>query len=299
MDSNRSQPVLRTTGVVLMLVGLAVGFGGVWLISLGGSWYYVVAALCFLLTGALVFAGKPAALWVYALLVLGTLGWALWEIGLDWWALAPRGDVVFLIGAFLLLPFITRRLTRRGDRPPSAFRGGGLALTLSLVAALGVAAAAWFNDPHDLSGALPGPRADVPDDYAGVPAGGWHAYGRSSYGGRWSPLTQITPQNVDRLQVAWTYHTGDIRGPDDPVETTYEVTPLKIDDTVYLCTPHHYVIALDAETGRERWRFDPVLQGELALQHLTCRGVSYYAAPDAPAGAGCARRLYLPTVDAA
>lgn len=298
MENAGSQLMLRATASVLALAGLALGIGGVWLVGLGGSWFYVMAALGFVLTGGLLIGRRPAALWVYATLVFGTLGWALWESGLDWWALTPRGDVIVLIGAFLLLPFITRRLTHGGDRPPSAFRGGGLALTLSLVAGLGVAAAAWFNDPHDLVGTLPGRRAEVPNNYAGVPADEWHAYGRSSFGGRWSPLKQITPQNVGRLQVAWTFNTGDIRGPDDPVETTYEVTPLKIDDTVYLCTPHHLVIALDAETGKELWRFNPVLTGKFAMQHLTCRGVSYYAAPGAPDGADCARRLYLPTVDA-
>ena len=61
-------------------------------------------------------------------------------------------------------------------------------------------------------------------------------------------------------KVAWTYHTGDVRGPNDPGEATYEVTPLMIDDTVYICTPHNLVIALDAVTGKEKWRFDPHLK---------------------------------------
>ena len=68
------------------------------------------------------------------------------------------------------------------------------------------------------------------------------------------------PRNVDQLQIAWVFHTGDFRGKDDPVETTYEVTPLKIDGSLYLCTPHDLVFALDAETGREKWRYDPKIQ---------------------------------------
>jgi quinoprotein glucose dehydrogenase len=76
--------------------------------------------------------------------------------------------------------------------------------------------------------------------------------------------------------------------PGDPEETTFQVTPLKLGNRLYLCTPHQSVIALDATTGAEIWRYDPRVRGELALQHLTCRGLSYFegnaaAAPAAPA----------------
>ncbi|WP_119460065.1 glucose/quinate/shikimate family membrane-bound PQQ-dependent dehydrogenase [Rhodospirillaceae bacterium SYSU D60014] len=303
MNSGRLRPVLWISGIVIVLLGIALGAGGVWLIDLGGSWYYLLAGLGLVLTGLLLIVRRPAALWVYAIVVLGTLGWAVWEVGLDWWQLAPRGDVIFLIGLYLLMPWITRGLVRGPEgRAPAAWRGAGLPLAASLLIAGVVAVGSWFAEPHDIDGALPGPRADVPENYNGVPAGEWHAYGRSGYGDRWSPLDQITPENVDQLEVAWTYHTGDIRGPNDPLETTYEVTPLKIDDTVYLCTPHAFAIALDAETGEERWRFDPEVQGPLALQHLTCRGVSYHAAEgavdDAAGDTECARRIFLPTPDA-
>src|SRR5690606_42001468 len=72
---------------------------------------------------------------------------------------------------------------------------------------------------------------------------------------------------------------GDMRGqPGDPEETTFEVTPLKIGERLYLCTPHQSVLALDATTGKEIWRYDPQIRDQLALQHLTCRGLSYYDA---------------------
>src|SRR5690606_4895618 len=107
-------------------------------------------------------------------------------------------------------------------------------------------------------------------------AGQWHAYGGSGLGQRYSPLDQITPQNVAQLKEVWRYHTGDVRGrPGDPEETTFEVTPLKIGDRLFLCTAHQSVIALDATTGKEIWRYDPLIQPDLALQHLTCRGLSY------------------------
>jgi quinoprotein glucose dehydrogenase len=79
----RRSRVLLATSIVLTLMGLALGAGGIWLIVLGGSWYYAVAAVGFLLTALLLFGGRTAALPVYALLIAGTLAWALWEVGLD------------------------------------------------------------------------------------------------------------------------------------------------------------------------------------------------------------------------
>ena len=69
-------PVLIIAAILTLLIGLALAVGGIWLISLGGSWYYVISALGFLLTGVLLFMQRPAALWIYALVTAGTLGWA-------------------------------------------------------------------------------------------------------------------------------------------------------------------------------------------------------------------------------
>ncbi|MEF2073974.1 glucose/quinate/shikimate family membrane-bound PQQ-dependent dehydrogenase [Consotaella aegiceratis] len=278
-----ARPALWITGAILAIVGLGLAAGGLWLIVLGGSWYYAVAGAVLIVTAALLIGRRPAALWIYGLFVVGTLAWAWWEVGFDWWKLAPRGDVVVLIGLWLLTPWITRGLGRPTVRDaldrvrvhPGVFRGSGIVLTLALVLAVAAAAFSWVYDPPLRAGNLPERSAAMADDL-GVPDGEWHAYGRTAYGQRYSPLAQITPDNVAQLDVAWHYHTGDERGePGDPTETTYEVTPLKIGDRLYLCTPHQNVIALDAVTGKEVWRYDPKIQGELALQHLTCRGLSY------------------------
>lgn len=272
--------------VVVGLIGVVLTGGGVWLIVLGGSWYYLVAGLAFLGTAVLLAQRRPAAWGLYAVLVVGTLIWALREVGLDWWPLAARGDLVFVIGLLLLTPFVTNRLLDRTVPPPqrpSPLRGSGLALTAALSLALVVAVASWFIDVHATRGALPSARAAASEpspltptsQKPELPDGEWHAYGRTGWGQRYSPLDQITPENVDQLEVAWHYHTGDISQPGDPVETTFQVTPLKIGDLLYLCTPHQNVIALDATTGAEVWRYDPQILGDLALQHLTCRGLSY------------------------
>ena len=60
----------------------------------------------------------------------------------------------------------------------------------------------------------------------------------------------------------------------------YQVTPLVVQDMMYICTPFGTVIALDPVSGQERWRFDPQLQQPptQTTQHMTCRGVSYFDA---------------------
>ncbi|ASK36240.1 membrane-bound PQQ-dependent dehydrogenase, glucose/quinate/shikimate family [Alcanivorax sp. N3-2A] len=313
------------TGWILVLIGLVLGIGGIWLASLGGSLYYIAAAIGFLLSGALLAMRRPGALWIYALLILGTGVWAYWEVGLDWWALVPRGVVIVAIGIWLLMPWITRGVNARRRQPvPWGIAAGPLALMV--IAAAVMALLSLRADPHDLAGELPAAAGDAAVQDS-VPAGEWHAYGRTGHGQRYSPLNQITPDNVDQLKQAWIYHTGDVRGDGDPVETTYEVTPLKIDDTVYLCTPHHQVIALNADSGEQRWKFDPEIDKDISRQHQTCRGVSYFPGHDQPGvvtrsgdishegeamvaatgeadsaadhgGAFCQRRLYLPTADA-
>lgn len=269
--------------------------------SLGGAYFHLLLGLAFVLTGVLLRLARPAVLWFYAAVVLVSLGWALHEVGLDWWQLAPRGDVTIILGVILALPWVVRGLGSETGRR----KAGWTALGLSLILSVGVGVAAMLRPSHDLSGVVPEPSPSAASLDDGTPAGEWRAYGRTQYGQHYSPLAQITPGNVSQLQMAWTYHTGDIRSKSDPVEATYEVTPLMVGGTVYLCTPHDIVIALDAETGAQKWRFDPkVTVHREDMQHLTCRGVSYYdgsagaseAAGSAPSAA-CVRRLFLPTID--
>ena len=60
---------------------------------------------------------RPGALWIYALLILGTGLWSVWEVGLDWWALMPRGVVIVAIGLWLMTPWVTRDLNASGRQP--------------------------------------------------------------------------------------------------------------------------------------------------------------------------------------
>lgn len=308
MQLEKSRRAPWITGTLFALIGVALAIGGIWLITLGGSWFYLLAGAGFIVVAVMLWQRRPAALVVYALLLLATLGWSLWEAGLDWWPLATRLGMMFLLGIWLLLPWVRRSLEPADPRvsdpdTPARPSAPGLSLTAVVVVVLLVSAASWMTDPHRIEGEAPGARAGGGALVAEAPPGDWPVYGRNAAGQRYSPLDQITPGNVDELKVAWTYRTGDVRGqPGDPVETTFEVTPLKIDNRLFLCTPHQSVIALDATTGTEIWRLDPKIESELALQHLTCRGVSYYPGPAAGSTQtamtdSCTARLYMPTSD--
>jgi quinoprotein glucose dehydrogenase len=289
---------VTVTAVVLALIGLALfGFGSQ-LVMLGGSFYYVLSGLAFLLTAVLLFKRNRAALHVYAVFIVATLAWAIWEVGFDWWQLGPRGGIVILIGLWLLVPWVRKPL---GFASPTGLRYGPNAwpLALSVLASIVVAGYSMAQDPHDMAGSLPQETASATPAYGGnVPDGDWHQYGRTPYGQRYSPLTQVNVENVSQLKEAWRYQTGDVKLPDDVGETTYQVTPLKIGNTLYICTPHNWAIAIDAATGKEKWKYDPNVGLNPDRQHQTCRGVSYYAEPNAAEGTACAQRVYLPTSDA-
>ncbi|MDH6298340.1 quinoprotein glucose dehydrogenase [Agrobacterium fabrum] len=289
---------VTVTAVILTLIGLALfGFGSQ-LVMLGGSFYYLLSGLAFLLTAVLLFKRNRAALHVYAVFIVATLAWAVWEVGFDWWQLGPRGGVIILIGLWLLVPWVRKPL---GFSSPTGLSYGPNAwpLVLSVLASFAVAGYSMAQDPHDQAGSLPQEIASAAPVYGGeVPDGDWHQYGRTPYGQRYSPLTQVNVDNVSQLKEAWRYQTGDVKLPDDVGETTYQVTPLKIGDTLYICTPHNWAIAIDAATGKEKWKYDPNVGLNPDRQHQTCRGVSYYAEPNAAAGTACAQRVYLPTSDA-
>ncbi|MBY4628697.1 glucose/quinate/shikimate family membrane-bound PQQ-dependent dehydrogenase [Rhizobium croatiense] len=286
------------TSILFIIIGLALGGGGLWLVTLGGSVFYLFAGLMFLITAGLLLMRKALALWVYAVLVIAALAWAVWEVGFDWWQLGPRGGLIILLGLWLLTPWIRRPL---GFRSPTGITYGAnpWPLAVPVVLAILVALYSMTTDPHDLAGDLPKDQVAASPAFGGsVPDGEWHQYGRTPFGQRYSPLDQITVDNVSTLKEAWRYQTGDVKRPDDISETTYQVTPLKVKDTLYLCTPHNWAIALDAKTGKEKWKYDSNSGMNPNRQHQTCRGVTYYADPDVAAGQPCAERVYLPTSDA-
>lgn len=334
--------------VVLVIFGLPILAGGIWLITLGGSWYYAPAGLGLLLTAWFLFRHSMMAVWIYLITFIGTVIWALWERGFDGWAQVPRlvAPTVVLILVLLTIPALRGRL--------AGGRGAALASAIGLVG-LGVSGIALTSgqqaplvaqetpppaetepaEPAEpVAPAEPAPAEpaepvtetppatdpEAPEAAGSAPEGeaapaeadtverppvaqiavgsDWPAWGGTHEAVRYSPLDQITPDNVDQLERAWEFNTGDL--PNEASEGKYspENTPLKVGDDLFMCTAMGIGLGIDAATGLEEWRFDPEVSEDAIPYGATCRGVAYYEVPDAAPEDACATRILWGTLDA-
>ncbi|NIF21483.1 membrane-bound PQQ-dependent dehydrogenase, glucose/quinate/shikimate family [Candidatus Pantoea multigeneris] len=255
-------------GIVLLLLGLVLAAGGVYLVVLGGSWFYLFAGLIMGACGFGVFQRKRWALFgAWALLAISLI-WAFSEVGTDFWQLVPR-TITFIV-VTLLVTLCAPTLLNAENKPVLSCKKSGL-LSLALVASLVAIFTSMFSVHPEVEAS--GEKLPVLNDSAAESSGNdWAAFGRNSSGQRFAQFTQINTQNVKDLKVAWTYHTGDlaINGAE------YQVTPLKVGNTMYLCTPLNKVIALDPVSGKEKWRFDPKIEETSGNKNWKrCRGVAY------------------------
>ncbi len=274
---------LPLAGIVIAVIGLPLLIGGVQLLSLGGSWYYLIAGIAIVLSGILVFRRNLAGVWLYVLTFLATIAWALWEAGPNFWPLVPRlvAPAVLAILFALIVPLFPSRYGR--SKLPS--------LAVAVLLVIGLAVTGFFAfQPHEVT------RNQIADAApASAPASGeeaqqdWRFYGRTSHGTRFAPIDQINAENVKDLEVAWTFRTGDTppKGAED------QNTPLQVGDTLYTCSYHNVINALNAETGELRWKFDPKAESPLWQR---CRGVSYYE-PDLSSPSTTAAPTTQPAAD--
>jgi quinoprotein glucose dehydrogenase len=129
--------------------------------------------------------------------------------------------------------------------------------------------------------------------------GEWPNYGNDPGGMRYSPVSQINRENVSKLKVAWIFHTGDVSdGSRDRKRSGFEATPILVDGTLFFTTPFNRVIALDPETGKQRWAYDPIVDQTLDYgDGLVNRGVATWLDPARSLGQP-RRRIYEATQDA-
>ena len=290
---NRPRPRLWILGSLILLPGMAMAAGGAWLLMLGGSWYYLPAGVGMVVSGVLLLRGRASGAWWYWGVLAATLAWTAWESGLDYWRWVPRMAVPLALG--IALAWRWPRL----QRGPSLRTGRALAGVLSLGF---VAAVALAFVPHGVTRAdrVPPPVAAAPGEAGSQPAvapapGDWAAYGRSHGAQRYWPHAGINRHNVAQLRRAWVYRTGDLPEQRWGAETT----PLKVGDSLYLCSARNIVIALDARTGHERWRYDPQVADEAIPYTAACRGVAYHEF-DSSGGAtapSCPARVIVGTLD--
>lgn len=305
---------------LLGALGVSMAALGVWLVALGGSFYYLIAGL--LLTVGAVFAWVRrdcAALALFGAVVLITIVWALIEItGKGWlpaWGFDFAGRVG-LLGALVTGVGLAWLMWRSPPRStPRRGVGAGIA---GAIVALGVIL--WINWER------PGPpiEGDVAGDQPRITlmqeAGAdWIAYGGTLGGRRYSSLRQISTANVENLEEAWTFRSGDLNPSEGRVFYSSQNTPIKAGNFLYTCTPSYKVFALDPGTGEVRWSYDPRVPADTmeSLFTAACRAVGYFdgaaeggagvvpAMPAVPGVIGavprggnqCQRRVYVATAD--
>lgn len=332
---------------VLVVFGLPIAAGGLWLIALGGSWYYLPAGIGLLLTGWFLFRADVMALWIYLATYAGTVIWALWEAGLSPWAQVPR-----LVAPTVMLILVLTTLSGLRGSARRHRTGAVSSLVVLLIAAgsLGLAdqgvrtsvaqetdepaaqpeapvaepspeaeigepsgevapgqpGGAGLSAPRserDAQGATPaGPSETDPDGtsaprYVKLEAGAdWPAYGGTHHALRYSPLTQITKDNVGQLEKIWEFRTGDLPEDDEPFGN--QNTPVKVGDRLYLCSALNKISALDAATGGEFWTYDPETPTDAIGYNASCRGLVYFEDPGADRTQVCATRVVNLTHDA-
>lgn len=113
--------------------------------------------------------------------------------------------------------------------------------------------------------------------------------GNDPGGSRYSPLTQITPENVWALKPAWTYNIGMIKNPPEFSSPTLEGTPILAESRLYVCSGGGRIAAIDPETGKEIWGAEPK-SDNFSTYLLSCRGVTYARDAKVAEGELCAAR---------
>ncbi|UXM94556.1 membrane-bound PQQ-dependent dehydrogenase, glucose/quinate/shikimate family [Bartonella sp. HY329] len=253
--------LLRIIAFVMAIMGLYLAIMGGYLAINAGSPYYIIAGLVSLIAAFLLWRVNIFGAWLYLILMAGTIIWALWEKGTNFWGFFPRSFTLLVMTCLVFIFFPLARQWSSACRLRRIFWPIG--------AVIGVFSAFIFlnlfkvhylvNDPQAASG-----KAAL----AMSGTGDWTHYARNGEGRRFAPFNQINQDNVKDLEVAWTFQTGDIaKG-----QAEDQNTPLQIGDTVYACSPHDIVSALDVDSGEKRWSFDPKATSPLWQR---CRSLAY------------------------
>ncbi|MBT4255585.1 MAG: PQQ-binding-like beta-propeller repeat protein, partial [Gammaproteobacteria bacterium] len=281
-ESSRSYPKPRFLSVVIGLIGVLLVLQGLPLIQAGGSFYYLLAGITLVAVSVLLFRGDDRGAKLYGIFLAITYLWALYEAGLDAWALMPRVAMFTVLGLWFVIPRVRRGLQQAEPLPLLDQLPAKMVLSASTILAIALLLTSGSYDVGTPSAAGTG--------QANNPSGEWRNYGSSKTGTRFAAADQINVDNVAQLEKAWEIRTG--------VPGEFKGTPIQVGDGLYLCTGQNIILSLDPDTGEERWRFDPDLQSPKIGFWDTCRGVTYYDVPDSNPSADCAERIFTATTDA-
>ena len=267
------------TSILIALLGLPMTVMGAQLVFAGGTVYFLVAGALMTASAYWLYQSKPLGFNIYAVLVLVTLAWAVFEVGNSFWLVGSRIWVVGFIALWLCTPVVRRKLWPNDTPRLFSLRMVQICgvATFSIVFAMVVS---LFESPSEIEEVV---RGDARK------SANWDSYGGSNAGTRYVTYDQIHSGNVESLERTWQFDTGRAG--------RFSGTPLQIGDGLYLCTAQNVVISLDADTGEERWRMDP--ENEVRADSIfgNCRGVTYYQMPDAEPSARCSERIYTATTD--
>ena len=271
----------------LALVGGYLAWLGVQLISLGGSFYYAPVGIGLIAVAALTALRSAWGPRLYAIILAITVIWSLVEVGLDLLQLLPRLAAFVVVGLWFLMPWSRAAMRKsKGDQPNTGRWVGGAVAAGAL--ALVVAS---FQGYHVQEGTKNTIASNI------QPVTDWRAYGGTTLGTRFGQIDQINDKTVGGLKEVWRYRTG--------VSYDFKDTPQEANGLVYVCTAGNQIIALDGDTGAEKWRYDPKskvpgarnasLEGASTFAR-TCRGLGYHEAPAGYVGE-CPKRIITNTTD--
>lgn len=288
-----SSRIRLATTVGLLLLGLPLLAGGGHLVLLDGTFYYLTAGALLIISGVLAWRRDRLTIWLYLLLTGGTMVWAVMEVGFDCWALLPRISLFACLGLWFVLPPVNKYFDRG-----IAFFGSadvtvaGMACLVLFLAVPVLCVVSYVGQTFTPVQPQVEQKVDVQ-----VPRNNdeWLSYGNTERGDRFSSADQINPDNVKNMELAWRYRTRVREQFNVPGKKSlsFQATPIKVGDNLYFCTPYSMAISLDADTGEERWRFNPEVSEGYAP--VPCRGVSYYT------GSGtndfCDQRILMAATD--
>ena len=285
MNAHSDSKAPRVFPGILFLLAVPLLLGGLQLVLLGGSLYYLIAGFFLVSCAVRLWQQNPAAPMIYAVFMLITVLWSLYESGTNHWALLPRILPFAVLGAWFLTPWLRHSLYH--GNPPALLASKyplyAVSVSLALLAYIAVDGYGYTVKPLSARSGINTVNT----------AGDWPSYGNNVGGSRYSPLDQINRDNVSELEVAWTYRTN--------AGGSFKATPLQVGELLYVCTGGNRVIALDADSGELRWQFDPLIDPEhleFARYFTTgCRGVSYFEA-SADYQGECSERILTATSDA-
>ena len=271
--------------IALFFIAAPLVLGGLQLLVLGGSVYYMFAGLAVGCSAYFLWNKRHLALLIYGVFFLLTVAWAFIESGANLWALAPRILFFAGIGLIFLTPWVRKPLYEGFPPPLFSSTISRIIPILTVVITIFVFIEGTGYEVKEMS-----PRSQINTVNTQTD---WPSYGNTVKGTRYSPLDQINVTNASDLELAWTYRTG--------AGGAFKATPLMVGNLLYVCTGGNRVVAVDAENGALVWQFDPLIDPEHLAQarYFTtgCRGVSYYAAPEGYEGE-CPERILTNTTDA-